>query len=206
MSLRWLAAVGAAFCVLLFPVPTRAARVIGISLFFNGKPLLTGTTFDNGYRKPHQIWRDLENIPLHVVPDAIVDPDPANASVATLKGWIRIEVRYSVSTDASTVHLVRCKQDPSAWSVARDDVERIAKRLGLPEVTNEDRERAARPSGEFGNLQAELEPHRPRLVPPTPIGSPWAAVWIAAAIAGGLAAAYAFAKRRRKTRLHSGAA
>jgi hypothetical protein len=117
----------------LLPAPAQA-RVIGIEISIDGKPYLHGRTGDTGYRRPHHVWCDLKTVPLRPAAGVRLEPDEAGGTTTTLKGVIRIKVNYGATAEVSELRLVRSPRDTSSWSVAPEEVERIAQRLGLPET------------------------------------------------------------------------
>jgi hypothetical protein len=134
--------------IFLLPTPAQAMRIIGITISLDSKPYMSGTSADNGSRKPHHVWRDLSAASLKPGNGVSVKPDQEGGAVATLRGHIHIAVRYGAEADVTELRLVRAKRDPSAWSVDSDDVERIAKSIGLPEVSEEDIKIAAQKGGD----------------------------------------------------------
>ncbi len=170
-------------------------RIIGFEISHNGKPYLKGSTADNGKRRSHHLWRDLKQVALYPVEGARVEADGA---VATLKGPTRIKVLYGPTTEVDELRLVRCKQDATAWSVVPEDVERIARDLGLPEVTADDQKLAEERSGD----DVRLEP--PALPIPTPSAPAppqlqfplWRAIGVGTTLLVGLGAATHFTLTR----------
>jgi hypothetical protein len=68
---------------------------------------------------------------------------------------------YRPTANVNELRSVRCTNDATACSVAPEDVKRIAKDLGLPEVFENDRKLAAERSGDAIGLKL------PRLPIPT---------------------------------------
>src|SRR5438876_2710156 len=107
-----------------------AARIITITIDVDGKPFLEGGSGDNGSPPPAAVWRYLTSSLLSPAQGVAVAPDPADPLKATLVGKIHIEVRYGGKADVEELQLVRAGTNVG-WTVAEDDVERIAKDIGL---------------------------------------------------------------------------
>src|SRR5205807_25169 len=76
------------------------------------------------------VWRYLRFSQLGPVRGATVTPDPDDPLRATLRGEITVDVHYGGKATVKELHLVR--QTPTAgWTVAPDDVERMARDIGL---------------------------------------------------------------------------
>jgi hypothetical protein len=119
--------------VSVFPIGAEAARLVWIKIDLDGKPLFESGTADSGYPPPAAVWRYLTSAPLAPAQGIIVTAEPANPLQATLSGKIHIDVQYGGKADVSELHLVR-RAANVAWTVAEEDVERIAQSIGLGTV------------------------------------------------------------------------
>jgi hypothetical protein len=132
---RWRSAVDLLFltcAVLLLPRAAFAARILGISIQVDGKPHLAGRAWDSGSPPKAAVWRYLTSTELR--PEGVEVPsDPSDPLKATLRGKITINVRYGAKAEVQELHLVRRALN-AAWTVDPDDVERIAKGIGLEEI------------------------------------------------------------------------
>ena len=119
------------------PAAADAARLVQIKIELDGKPLLEGGTADSGYPPPASVWRYLTSTALDPAKEgAAIPANPADPLKATLTGKIHIDVQYGGKADVAELHLVR-RAANVGWSVAEEDVERIAQSIGLgtiPEV------------------------------------------------------------------------
>ncbi len=98
--------------------------------FFWFSYMLTG---DNGEPGPAIVWRYLTTRPLKPAVGVTIVADPADPLKATIKGKILVEVRYGGKAEVNELHLDR----PAAnveWTVAFDDVEAMAKSIGLGDL------------------------------------------------------------------------
>lgn len=107
--------------VAAIPTPALAGRVISIEVELDGKQVLDGSSVDDGFAGRQVVWRYLMRAPLHPVEGFTPPVDPADPSVAKLKGKLVVKVRYGA--DASATDL-RLKAAPgSGWLVYPEWVE-----------------------------------------------------------------------------------
>ena len=125
------------------PSAAFAARIGTIEIRVDGKVLLRGSTHDNGAPPPSVVWRYLSRPTgldeLRPEPGVEIVPDAGDPLRATLKGKIVVEVQFAGKAEVSELRLVR-KSPSAGWSVAEEDVARMANGMnlstvpGLPEV------------------------------------------------------------------------
>jgi hypothetical protein len=115
------------------PSAAVAGRVGGITISVDGKTWLTASTYDNGSPPPASVWRELSTRGLEPADGVTISPDPTDTLRTTLRGKIVIDVRYAGKAEVNELRLVRA--GPTAgWTVDPDEVERMAKQIGLGEV------------------------------------------------------------------------
>lgn len=122
----------AALSPLAFASNADAARALSFIIRVDGKDSLAGIGGDDGDAAPAVVWRRLASTELKPAPGTDIKADDANPLRATLRGEIEIDVTYGGKANVKELHLVR-ENPTAAWMVDREDVERTAKDIGLPE-------------------------------------------------------------------------
>jgi hypothetical protein len=117
----------------LAPASALADRVVSIVIEVDGKPYLGGAAGDSGHPSNAAVWRYLAVRELEPREGVTITPDPADPLKATLRGKIVVDVRYGGKAEVEELRLVRRSPD-AGWTVAEDDVERMAKDIGLGDV------------------------------------------------------------------------
>jgi hypothetical protein len=120
----------ASLIVVLVHAPAHANRIVSIVIQVDGKPHLEGGAADNGGASKEIVWRYLSFRELSPSQGVRITTDVNDPLKATLRGKIAIEVTYGGKAEVSELHLVRRTPD-AGWTVADEDVERIAKEIGL---------------------------------------------------------------------------
>ena len=130
---QWVVTVLAAgLAALALPGPAFAGRIVDINIELDGKAYLAAAKGDSGLPPPEAVWRYLAVVQLHPEEGVKIAPDPADPLRLTVRGKIAIDVRYGGKATVSELHLTRSSPD-AGWSVLPEDVERIAKEIGLGE-------------------------------------------------------------------------
>jgi hypothetical protein len=123
----------AALSPLAIPSNAEAARALSFIIRVDGKDYLAGIGGDNGDSPPAVVWRRLASTELKAAPGVDVKSDDANPVRATLRGEIEVDVSYGGKANVKELHLVR-ENPTAAWTVDRDDIERMAKEIGLSDA------------------------------------------------------------------------
>jgi hypothetical protein len=123
----------AVLVVLAAPPEAAAARPLSFAIRVDGKDYLAGVGGDNGEAPPAVVWRRLAITELKPAPGVDVKPDAADPLRATIRGDVEIDVSDGGKATVKELRLVR-ENPTAAWTVDREDVERIAKDIGLGEV------------------------------------------------------------------------
>jgi hypothetical protein len=115
------------------PSAAQAGRIGWITITVDGRNWLSGATADNGTPPPAAVWRCLASNELQPAQGVTIAPEPSDPRRATLRGKIAIDVRYGGQAEVKELRLVR-RTPAAGWTVDPEDVERIAKDIGLAVV------------------------------------------------------------------------
>jgi hypothetical protein len=102
-----------------------AARLVRISISVDGKVVMTSGWGDDGHPGADAVWRYLRQAKFTPPRNSQIEPDPSDASTATLKGRVVLDVAYGGRADVSELKLVRAAD--GSWQVAPEEIERTFK-------------------------------------------------------------------------------
>lgn len=117
----------------LLPSIAQAGRVGSIKIAVDGHTLLTGNTFDSGSPQPAAVWRYLTSTELRPAEGVSIPPAQSDPLRSTLRGKITIDVQYGGKAEVKELRLIR-QNLTGGWTVDSEDVERIAKDIGLKNI------------------------------------------------------------------------
>jgi hypothetical protein len=159
--------------VALLPSVAHAGRVCATRISVDGKTWLAGAFIDGGLTQPADVWWRLASNELQPADGVTIPPDPADPLRATLRGKIVIDVQCGGQAEAKELRLIR-RAPGAGWTVDLLDVQRLAKEIGLDNV-----------SGVVPQQRAAGPGPRPTSAPAAG-GIPW--LWVAGGGAAVLAA------------------
>jgi hypothetical protein len=95
--------------------PARAARYVSLEVEQDGKVVLEGGTGDNGSPGAFEVWNYLKERPVEPVAGFVLEVDPDRPLEATLRGNLRVKVRYGGDVPASELKLTRRQPGSTQW-------------------------------------------------------------------------------------------